>query len=692
MALVMCYQLTRTLGLYPAIFADELIYATFARLVPLAQATIPNYLYFALFGSTNACGAGFLDCARIINVLLFVGAAPFLYAIAHRFMPPRRALIVTVMSLLLPVASFTRYFMPESLYFLAFFVLTWVALGGIRLHWAAHASVSGLILGAMTLVKVHALFLIMPLCLFAAYSCWAQGGPWRGRALASAVIVALASLTVKFGLGYLMGGPNALHLFGTFYGSHADNSATHSLATFLLPLWINGRAHLMALALLFGLPIASMLHTLATACASGKWRDPLVALQLYAVLMIGAALAMTVAYTASLADIAPREIERLHMRYYDYAFPLLLIGAGAALGSARRRLPLLAWSVALLLAAGIGFALVWLPSYALMLTDGPDIAALFMVDFGLPLLPGYARFIAGRPEMAALFVASHMPLALAALQLAALGLWAYGKPVAWPMFLFVFFPLLLIAQNSTLHTLAGRSAAPSAFDRAGQYVHDHVPKSEHKDVAIAGHGLAHLMRAKFHIDDPQVSFIELAPDAPFDMDKLPLRRKWLLLMAPHTLPPALTAQVVTPDFALVKIQATHESIASAVFSQLPNGGLIAAIEGVDQVEPWGRWSIAKRVTIKFSQRLPQKVNLMLKGQSYGPNATQDYAMHIGAQTQRFRIGHAVTEVYLRFDTDGLQDSVTIDVPQPASPQQLEGAHDARTLGLGLIEIEVGQRR
>lgn len=670
MVLVCAYLLVRSIGLYPAVFADELIYATFARLLPLQEATIPNYLYFALFGSTNACGAGFLDCARGINALLFVAAAPFIYAIAGRLANQRTALLVTFMSLLLPVGSYTAYFMPESLYFFTFFVLTWVVLNCRLMHWAAHALVSGLILGAMTLIKVHALFLIAPLCLFAIFSCWSRGGPWVLRAIASAAIVTAAALAVKFALGYLMGGPNALHLFGAFYGSHADNSATRPLSAFLIPLWVNGRAHLMALALLFGLPIALMLHTLAARLRSREHSAhvQMVALHLYALLMLGAALAMTVAYTTSLADVAPREHERLHMRYYDFAFPLLLMVAATALGSVRREvraMRALAWILALLLGAGIVLGLRMLPSYALSMTDGPDIAALFLVK--------------------------HLALGLGILQLAALGLWAFGRPVAARVFLFVFFPLLLLGQNAALVALARQAAGPSAFDSAGRYVRDHVPKAEHKDVVIAAHGLAYLMRAKFHIDEPAVSFIEMAPDAPFNMDNLPVRHKWLLVVAPHKLAPELTAHVATKDFSLVKVQAEHRRIDAADFSTPAGPGLVAAIDGVDKIEPWGRWSNTARVTIRFSKPLPRKLNLLLKGQSYGPNAELDYVLQVGGQERRFRIGRAAAEVFLRLDTDGMHDTVTIDVPKPISPQQFEGANDPRTIGLGLMSIEVGER-
>ena len=670
MLLAFTYLLLRSLNLYPAVFADELIYSTFSRLAPLREASIPSYLYFALYRGASACGPNFLDCARGLNVLLFVAAAPFIYLITRRLAPPPVAAAVALMSLLLPVNSYTGYFMPEGMYFLAFYVLTWLALARGAMHSAAHGLLCGLLLGAMTLIKVHALFLIPPLCLFAVYTCWAGRGDgdkdrrWMLRAAAAACTIATAAMGVRYGLGYLMGGPNALHLFGTFYGGHAVNSATRPLLSYLAPAWINGRGHLMALALLYGTPLAISVGGLAAAIKSRRGADPATAAQLYTLLMTGAALAMTVMYTASISDTAPREVERLHLRYYDFAFPLLLMVAAGALQQGRR-LARLDWALALMLGGACALALHLLPGYALSLIDGPDIAAPFLVRY---LAPG-----------------------LAVLQIAALALWALGKPGAVRLFLFVFVPVMLLGQNHALHFLAAQVAKPNTFDSAGLYVRNHIPKAEHKDVVIAGSGLALLMRAKFHVDEPALSVIEMADGAPFNMDNLPVRHKWLVVVGPHALPPELARAYEGDQFAVVRVQAAHRKIDSAEFANASGSGLIAELAGLDKIEPWGRWSNAARVTIRFQRALPAKLNLLLKGQSYGPNGQQDYVLRVGATERRFQIGNAPAEVFLRLDTDGLQDTVTIDIPHPVSPHELEGSVDQRKLGLGLIGIEIGER-
>lgn len=671
MLAVLAWLILRSRGLYPAVFADELIYSTFARLLPLDQATIPSYLYFGLYRATNACGPGFLDCARIMNALLFVGAAPFIYLATRTLAGPAVSATVALMSLVLPVASYTGFFMPEGLYFLAFFVLTWLALRRAPLHWAVHALLSGLLLGSMTLVKVHALFLLLPLCLFCAYRCMvhAEGGPWSARALGAALIVAAAALAVKFGLGYLLGGAKALHLFGSFYGGHADQSTSRSLASYLVPAWINGRGHLMALALLFALPLAILLHGLAARvrAPSAQVRSPAAALQLYTLLMLGAAFLMTVMYTASIVDLAPREIERLHMRYYDFLFPLLLMVAASALPeSARARLTWGPALLALVLAAGVGLGFKLLPGYALALIDGPDIASLF--------------------------VQGRSPWRLALLQIALLGLWLAGwRRIAAALFLFVFMPSLLLTQERGMKLLRTEVSAPHAYDSAGLFVRGRLPKEARKDVVIAGSSLALLMRAKFHIDEPKVSFIELAQGAPVPPELLKGRRKWLLVMAPHALPPDVVPAARTAQFTLLDIPDVHRTVGAFDFTKPPGAGLVRAVDGLAGIEHWGRWSVKKQVKIDFNAPLPKKLSVLIKGQSYGPNAQQDYVLRVGGQERRFRIGAAPSEIFVQADTDGLQDSLTIDIPEPTAPPEAGAARDTRMLGLGLIAIEVGER-
>ena len=122
---VFVWLLLRNQGLNPAIFSDEWYYSKMSRLQALGDAIVPSYLYLWLFRATNACGDGFLDCARIGNELFFVASAPFIYAVARRVASTPLALLVAAAALLTPFNIYTSFFMPEATYYFGFAVLSW---------------------------------------------------------------------------------------------------------------------------------------------------------------------------------------------------------------------------------------------------------------------------------------------------------------------------------------------------------------------------------------------------------------------------------------------------------------------------------------------------------------------------------------------------------------------------------------
>jgi hypothetical protein len=77
-----------------------------------------------------------------------------------------------------------------------------------------------------------------------------------------------AMFAVKFGIGYLLAGEPGLSLFGPFYGGGANAAGAGSKLRLLKPAFVIGRAHLMVLALAFGVPLAAMLLQACCAPAS----------------------------------------------------------------------------------------------------------------------------------------------------------------------------------------------------------------------------------------------------------------------------------------------------------------------------------------------------------------------------------------------------------------------------------------
>jgi phosphoglycerol transferase len=667
-ALIFAWLLLRSRGLSPAVFADEWYYSKMSRLQPLSEAMVPSYLYLWIFRGSNACGDGFLDCVRIGNELFFVASAPFIYLIARRVTGKALSLFLTVLAMLAPFNLYTSFFMPEAMYYFGFAVLSWVSLG-LRNRdsvagAACHGLAAGLVLGMMSLVKVHALFLLPSLCLYLLFAGALRGqARWLAGGLLSAVIAAAATLAVKFGLGYLLAGDAALSIFGSFYSGTANSNAGRPLLDLLKLAFINGRGHLMAMAVVLALPLAMIAQALASRSARARTGAPLKQLQWYAFLMLGAAAGMTVLFTASIAATGPSEVLRLHLRYYNFVFPLLLIIAAAAIGQppAAKRNPL-AWAIAALVAIVLVLAVIKLPLYLLSTVDGPDIESLK--------------------------IATASGKIVVAIDLLALFLWARASRLAAPLFLFVAVPLMTaLGLSTTSHYLHVLEQSP-APDKAGKFAHHYVPKAEQGQITVAATDIVPVMRAQFYIDNPDVAMLELPKDGPIEQYQMPVRNKWLLVIGNHALPAGIKPVAATDDYALVKMNVDRRPLGLTRFSEPLHGGLVSSVDGLSVVEPWGRWSEAKQVVLHFSQPLPKHASVVLKAQAFGPNADLPFVMRVGDQEQRFRVPTTGQDIALPFVTDGAQRSLTIEVPQPTMPRDVGPSTDVRKLGIGLMEIEV----
>lgn len=659
MALVLAYLLVRNHGLHPFVFYDELAYSTFSRLVPRAESVLPSWLYLWLFGAVNACGPGFLECSRALNALFFVASAPLVYLCARTVTDRPAAAIITVFSLLAPVNGYTAYFMPEAMYYFMFWLVTWAALVVQLRHWAMHALLVGFLLGLMATVKVHAMFMLPAIALFLAFRQWQAGGRWAAPALGSMAVALLAAVAVKFGVGYLLAGDAGLSLFGKMYGAHASGN-TAMLHQKLGDAVLNARGHMMGILILFGFPLAAAMLQLFTrdertqAPAQGK------ALQVYALLALGAPMAMTIMYTASIYAI---EGLRVHTRYYDFAFPLLCMVGAALVGRDGGSARILRWVIGALVAVAVLLSIYHINKlFTLSYIDGPEFKSM-------------------------------KPAFIGGLTLVLLGLWAVGKrALARNAFVFAFLPLYIVHTAPEMHGMLRQMEKPSAFDSAGMHASATIPPAERGQLVIAGTGLAHLMRTKFYLDEDKVRMIELPEGAALAAGAVPVRSKWILVVGPHALPEGFEVVSHKDGFALLKQERAHRTLARIELGAShgePAG--LASLDGLGAPEHWGRWSTGKEITLQLREPMPASLNLIVTAQAFGPNVGQQVLVRVGQQERSFTATATPQEALLQFETDGQQKGIVIVVPAPASPKSLGMSPDDRTLGVGLVNIEIGTR-
>lgn len=670
---VLAWIAMRDSGGYPVVFADEQLYSRMARLVPLREASVTTYLYFAAYGLTSTCGTGFLECARYLNALLFVGAAPFVYLAARQYASRPAAVMAALMAVLAPMNIYTAYFMPESMYLFVFWVLTWLVLTRSAMHWAAYAGSIGVLLGALMLVKVHGLFLAPAVVVYLVYAGWQlhRDGPWIKIALAGPVLALLCAFAVKFAVGYVAAGAEGLRLMGSIYETQAADSARSGVTVLtLLPgALLSLKGHVLMLCMVFGTPLAALLACLASPkarAALGAQGGPLMA---WTILASGAVLGMAVFYTSSVAHSSPVEGLRLHSRYYHFVFPLLLIIAAAGTGTTwRPERNLVRWLVAAIIAAAMVYAVPSLPSeFFPIMSDGPEYLAL---GFKLPFAFATAVLV---------------------LHLLVLFLWACSARLGGHAFLFLFMPAYAFNAHLVLerHVISAHTA--SAFDRAGLYARGAVPEGERNDVHVIATGMGELLRVKFHLDAPNAVVTDVPERAPVLPDTLPGRSKWLLVIGDHPLPAEVTPVFRNNEYALVQLDQINHSLGTISLNGPLEGKLLARAEGMSHAEAFGRWTDGDKVRFHFVAALPRKLNVYLTARAFGPNAGKDFVMRVGQQEKRFRLPYTPVELKLRFDTDGAQRTIEVDVPHAVSPEELGSPGDPRKLGMGVHSMEIGSR-
>lgn len=659
-AVVLLY---RSIGLYPVVLGDEQIYSAAARLSPLAESPIPNYLYLQVFRTTNYCGPNFLSCARILNTLFFIGALPFIYLIARRLSHGTIAAWITVLIGISPINSYTAYFMPESLYFLGFWVLSWLLLiidgiGRLR-SWTA----IGAVLGLTMLVKPHALFMFPAIVLYTAViSGWRKPGNLRSG-IARIGLLGASAISVKFAVGAMLAGAQGVSFLGPLYGGIAESSTRSVSGYFAIALGAieNAGGHVLALAVLYGLPIAVALLTVLRGL--GRQADSGIAsrVALLALLVLGNLIVVTALFTASVAGNGPYEsASRLHMRYYNFALPLLPLLVLACLESDLGRTR--DWRRIV-----IGALLAALGAYALYTRLEP-------------FTPG----LVDSPELRGITLSPTAFLSFATTSVLLIVLWAYRSRPASTLFVFAWFPAVAVLSTYDISVEQRQHIKPNAYDRAGKIVNQLLDPKDLERTLILGSEPIGLYRALFHLDHRGAQFRVLAPSDTIDVATVAPDRDWLLVFGTHDLSPTSNAQLTIGGARLIRLSSDRD----LDFSKGSWTGIVQRSQGLSNAEPWGTWSIGSRITIEFIKPLPQRFRVRLTAFAFGPNVELPFRMRVGSNSVEFRVAGESSSQELLIENETGSAKLEILIPAPISPAQLGLSPDQREIGLGLQLLEI----
>ncbi len=653
--------LFRNTGLYPSVFADEYTYSTSSRLLPLADSAIPAYLYLAIYRVTNMSGDGFLTCARILNALFFVAAAPFIYLIAARVCTPRIASLVALLAVLGPINTYTAYFMPESLYFFSFWVMTWFLL---RLDGSSDSKAwcfAGILVGLSALIKPHALFLLPAIVAYVVYAGRRPGGKWLIPALRNAGLLVVCTFLARLLIGYLLAGKAGVHILGPVYASLAT-SATSESGHYLDLLALSTeslKGHALAICLMFGVPLVFAVNASLKSVFSRAEAQPDQRISFYALAVLLNLVLVASLVTAVVALFMSTEtIERLHMRYYDFALPLLLVVAASQL-SPGSTASLRGWRA--LLALPIGCAILYavytgLAPYIPSIVDNPEIRGF---TCKAPIF-----YILGGASFCALVAA------------------VYSARAGAKGFVLVFMPLAVALSTFCVsRELVKNHRTADVYDKAGIVTRQYLSKNDLSRLVVVGSEPAGLYRSLFYLSNPRATVKVVSAGAGYDLAELPAGKEWLLVIGDHPLPKDTLFQLPMGGFTLARLRGET----TIAFKTPSWPGVVSTARGLCSAEVWGTWSSGGVVTIEFCTPLPEKFAVHLLARAFGPNVGKEFVARVGDNAVRFTLAELPEERVLQFSNPKRSKTIEIDVPSPVSARELGLSVDERKIGLGLYE-------
>jgi phosphoglycerol transferase len=397
----------------------------------------------------------------------------------------------------------------------------------------------GLLLGLSALVKPHALFFLPAIVLYILYASRKKEGKWVLQAFKNASAFIVFSFLSKFLIGYFFAGGAGVTLFGPFYESVASSTPSNFqhylkvLALFTESL----KGHALAICLMFGVPIAIAISTSLNSIFSKTEIKSDQKTSFYSLAVLASLILIAALYTATTvanAGISLESITRIHMRYYNFAFPLLLVIAASQL-SLESTTNLYRWRA--IVAVPIGIAILY-AVYTRMMPYWPNY-----IDS--PELRGFTRI-------------KYAFYILGALSFIALALWVYSARFGARIFVCLFMPLAVAYSTHNVNMDLRARLTPDVFDKAGIFTKQYLSNEDLSKLVVVSSDGSGVFRSLFYLDNPRSSQETIPKGSRYDLSKLPAGKEWILLIGNHSLSEKPIFQLPMAGFTLIRITGTNK--------------------------------------------------------------------------------------------------------------------------------------
>lgn len=364
----------------PVVIADEVWFLVTALAGPdLAGAQARHaavlgsgaLLYPELIGTLARLRAAPEAAAKTVNLVAFLAGTVLLILRSRSLRDGRRRPLVVVCLLIAPVGTYAAFVMPECLYFALAAAAAALLTGGAQAEDPrprARLAGVGALLAAATLAKPHGLVLALALGAALVWRVLMGGRAWRAGVLDA--LAAAAGFAAVFGLGRMLITPPGLagrDLLGPDYRAQLAGLgalAEHPGAGLAL-----GGIYLAAVLTLLA-PTLTALALAAAGRGRGAWDGAEGRARLGAAVVLAALAVLLVTVPPAVAV----ESNIIHLRYFDFLFPIALMLAARLspeLGGRARAVAAALW-------LGAAAVLAWrLPHLRPLGVATPDLFLLY---------------------------------------------------------------------------------------------------------------------------------------------------------------------------------------------------------------------------------------------------------------------------------------------------------------------------
>lgn len=371
-----------------ALFHDEYVYKAAAdHRLPQdelyakgAIEYIPNRLFVLIYRLASYSEQNFYVAAQFINVAFWALGLLAVCKLAQLLgVTGRRLLVFTALAVLLPFSTYTKYFMPEAMFFFLFAVCALLLFKAMFSGSQLLMFGAGLAAGLTYYVKPHAVMFFGATLLFLAASGGGATVRWRRVCWHGAGFMAVLLVGTL-----VIDKPQSLARLGVYDGMVKGMMATavaivNEPGGSLRAVGTVGLGHVVLVLSTWTIAVAFAVSACVALLRGKRASDPehhqRQLFGAWLLIVTGTLFAVAIAFTVLVAEVG-----RIHSRYYCFMYPFLLLAVFVFEPSQYSRSARFAISAVVVV---LGLALLGMPRYSGILgislvSDSPELGFAFL--------------------------------------------------------------------------------------------------------------------------------------------------------------------------------------------------------------------------------------------------------------------------------------------------------------------------